>query len=318
MVTGTYVDPKTSKVTLQSFYDDWSQRQLWATSTRANFESMMKDCSFRDIEVGKLRRSHVEAWVKSMEGRLAPGTIRTRIGNLRTLVRGAIVDRVMTADPSLGVRLPRLRRTQAAMRIPSPEQVGGILEAAEEWFRPFVALTAFAGLRIGEVAGVQAGDIAFLKRTLQVTRQVQNEPGELVVKAPTHGSERPVPLPDDLVALLSKHVADVGVHGEAGWLMPGRPPNPDSLSWHFGKTLERAGVTGYTPHDMRHFYASGLIAAGCDVVTVQRALGHASASTTLRVYSHLWADAEDRTRSAAATLMRSARPSADSVRTERA
>jgi hypothetical protein len=27
-------------------------------------------------------------------------------------------------------------------------------------------------------------------------------------------------------------------------------------------------------HDLRHFYASGLIVAGCDVVTVQRALGH--------------------------------------------
>jgi len=27
-------------------------------------------------------------------------------------------------------------------------------------------------------------------------------------------------------------------------------------------------------HDLRHFYASGLIAAGCDVVTVQRAMGH--------------------------------------------
>jgi site-specific recombinase XerD len=32
-------------------------------------------------------------------------------------------------------------------------------------------------------------------------------------------------------------------------------------------------------HDLWHFYASGLIAAGCDVVTVQRSLGHAKATT---------------------------------------
>jgi site-specific recombinase XerD len=44
-----------------------------------------------------------------------------------------------------------------------------------------------------------------------------------------------------------------------------------------------------------NFYASGLIAAGCDVVTVQRALGHASA-TTLHTYRHLWPTAEDRSR----------------------
>ena len=55
-------------------------------------------------------------------------------------------------------------------------------------------------------------------------------------------------------------------------------------------------------HDLRHFYASGLIAAGCDVVTVQRALGHAKATTNLETYSHLWPSAEDRTRAAAATI----------------
>jgi exodeoxyribonuclease V alpha subunit len=63
-----------------------------------------------------------------------------------------------------------------------------------------------------------------------------------------------------------------------------------------------AGQEGIRLHDLRHFYASGLIAAGCDVVTVQRALGHAKASTTLETYSHLWPSAEDKTRKAAATL----------------
>jgi integrase len=53
-----------------------------------------------------------------------------------------------------------------------------------------------------------------------------------------------------------------------------------------------AGV-GYQLHDLRHFYTSGLIAAGCDVVTVQRALGHSSAAETLKSHAHLWPDASD-------------------------
>lgn len=51
------------------------------------------------------------------------------------------------------------------------------------------------------------------------------------------------------------------------------------------------------------YYASGLIAAGCDVVTVQRSLGHAKATTTLNTYAHLWPTAEDRTRKAAESIM---------------
>jgi hypothetical protein len=63
-------------------------------------------------------------------------------------------------------------------------------------------------------------------------------------------------------------------------------------------------------------YASGLIAAGCDVVTVQRALGHARATVTLGICAHLWPTAEDRTRAAAAAMLAEALDahSADSAR----
>jgi integrase len=73
----------------------------------------------------------------------------------------------------------------------------------------------------------------------------------------------------------------------------------------------RAEVSGVTLHDCRHFYASGLIAAGCDVVTLQRALGHAKATTTLGTYAHLWPTAEDRTRQAAGALMSETLPAKD-------
>jgi integrase len=63
-------------------------------------------------------------------------------------------------------------------------------------------------------------------------------------------------------------------------------------------------------------FASGLIASGCDVVTVQRALGHASATTTPNSYSHLWPDADDRTRAATESLMAASLDSpADHLRT---
>ena len=79
---------------------------------------------------------------------------------------------------------------------------------------------------------------------------------------------------------------------------------------------DKVGIK-YRLHDLRHFYASGLSAAGCDVLTVQRALGHSSALITLDTYCHLWPDANDRTREAAAGLVDAAFGSiADALRTE--
>ena len=89
-----------------------------------------------------------------------------------------------------------------------------------------------------------------------------------------YGSERVVPIPDELVEMLSVHVA-LGHRGD--WLFQGAgdtPPHQNTVSYWWRKTLAAAGLSGIRLHDLRHFYASGLIAAGCDVVTVQRALGH--------------------------------------------
>jgi integrase len=81
--------------------------------------------------------------------------------------------------------------------------------------------------------------------------------------------------------------------------------------------MQGRGRRRLTLHSLRHFYASGLIAQGCDVVTVQRALGHAKATTTLSTYAHLWPTAENRKRKAASKLAASVLNTADSVRTRK-
>lgn len=83
----------------------------------------------------------------------------------------------------------------------------------------------------------------------------------------------------------------------------GDPPHQNTVGYWFRRAKWTAGVDSVTLHDLRHFYASGLIAAGWDVVTVQRALGHAKASTTLNTYAHLWPTGEERTRGAVEALM---------------
>ncbi len=55
---------------------------------------------------------------------------------------------------------------------------------------------------------------------------------------------------------------------------------------------------GFRFHDLRHYFASLLIASGTDVKVVQARLRHASAKTTLDCYGHLWPDSDDSTRSA--------------------
>lgn len=320
ILTGLYADPKAGRVTFASYYKGWSARQVWVRGTRLSFDRAVETASFGDLAIRSVRTSHVEAWVqKQVADGLAASTIGVRFQQVRSVFRAAIRDKVIAVDPCFGVRLPRKRKADAAMELPSPDQVG-VLLGVRTPFRAFIALCAFAGLRKGEAAGVQVGDVDFLRRTLTVSRQLQRaEDGGAEVVPPKYGSERVVYLPERLIELLSDHVARWCPGDDpARWLFSesGTPWHDNRVTYLWKRATTGADVTGVTLHDLRHFYASGLIASGCDVVTVQRALGHASATTTLNTYAHLWPSAEDRTRVAAGGLMATVLgPSADSVRT---
>jgi integrase len=192
-------------------------------------------------------------------------------------------------------------RSSADMSIPSPEEVGQLMAVAERRFEPFIALCAFAGLRLGEAAGVQLRDIDFLRKSMKVSRQIQRlNGGAIDVRAPKYGSERVVYLADSLVTVLFEYVAAYGTSGKGRWFFAGDgdgPPHQNTVGYRWRKTLSDADLSGIKLHDLR------LIAAGCDVVTVQRSLGHAKATTTLNTYAHLWPTAEDRTRKAGESIM---------------
>jgi integrase len=180
--------------------------------------------------------------------------------------------------------------------------------AADAEFAAFIAGCAFAGLRRGEASALKVADIDFLRKEVHVHRQVQwTDDGQMEIRGPKYGAERTVYVPDGLVTMLARHIQH-WTHGEDPdrWLFPGRrdrdkPAHAATVARSWRSASSAAGV-GHRLHDLEHFYASGLIRAGCDVVTVQRALGDSSAAITLTTYSHLWPDANDRTRKAAGEL----------------
>lgn len=60
---------------------------------------------------------------------------------------------------------------------------------------------------------------------------------------------------------------------------------------------------GFRSCDLRHYFASLLIAQELDVKVVQKSLRHSSAKTTLDTYGHMWPDKEESARAAVARVL---------------
>jgi integrase len=175
-----------------------------------------------------------------------------------------------------------------------------------EQYRALVVVTASTGVRQGEAFAISTDTIDFLRRTLTVDRQVLHVGGEPFLGPPkTEASRRVIPLPQVALDALAVHLQRFPTDGllftdEAGRML--RRAMFNRGVWR--PAVAAIGVpvgTGF--HALRHYYASLLIRHGESVKVVQSRLGHANASETLDTYSHLWPDAEDRTRAAVDSVL---------------
>jgi integrase len=126
----------------------------------------------------------------------------------------------------------------------------------------------------------------------------------------TEASRRTVPLPQVVVDELAAYLAAFPVVHPWGLVFTTARGTVLQRN-RFGESVWRPAVTkvglpeGTGFHQLRHYYASALIAAGVSPKVVQARLGHATISETMDTYGHLWPDSDERTRAAIdATLSR--------------
>jgi len=162
---------------------------------------------------------------------------------------------------------------------------------------------------VAEACGLRAADVDFMRGV--ITPAVQFPAEELK----TEISRTPVPVPRSLALELAAHVERWPSGG--GSLLTGADGGQLS-TWALERAMRAARAkvpglpAGFRYHDLRHYFASLLIASGADVKTVQARLRHASAKTTLDDYGHLWPDKDESTRAAVDAVLQDR---ADSLRT---
>ncbi|MFT4233424.1 MAG: hypothetical protein QM607_00220 [Microbacterium sp.] len=66
VVTGTYVDPNAGKMTFGSWWEEWSERQIWTEGTREAAKTAVDSVTFASVPLKAIRQSHLQTWVKAM------------------------------------------------------------------------------------------------------------------------------------------------------------------------------------------------------------------------------------------------------------
>ncbi len=161
----------------------------------------------------------------------------------------------------------------------------------------FLLTTLFeTGMRVGEVLGLRHHDLVIAKNLVRI------EPRQNANHARAKGwKPRTVPVNPHLFALYADYMDEEYAAVDSDYvfvnLWGGRPGEAMTYATLRSLVLRLRAATGladFTPHQLRHTYATDLIRLGTDWAVVQQLLGHASIQTTLGIYGHLTAeDARD-------------------------
>ncbi len=247
----------------------------------------------------------------------AKNTVRLIRAALSTVLSDAVDDGYLATNPAFGAGRKRGKKAEALTQAERLQKIRPLswtyrdallAEAASD--RRHSALFATlvkTGLRPGEGFALKPMDIDFKNQTLRVDRAATDD-GQ-VKDTKTHEA-RTVDLTPDLTATLKRHLTWLRAEalregsGEPEWLFPradGTLMNKDYAASVFRRILKRAGLPHYRVYDLRHTFASLLLAESAPITYVSAQLGHSSPATTMRFYARWipsqgkrWVNALDR------------------------
>lgn len=300
---GAYVDPAGGRRLFRDYAEQWRTAQVHRPTTAASVETFLRLHAYPELggrPIGSVRRSEIQAWVKALTGVLAPGAVELVYRWVSAIFKAAVGDRLIASSPCIRIALPK--RNDAEVVPLTVTEVQALAAAVPDRYRALIIFAAGMGLRQGECFGLTVDRVDFLRR-VRVDRQLISARGGVPEFGPPKSKAgfRTVPMPDVVRSTLADHLARYRPRQFAlvftnTWCNPLRRNSAGEM-WH--RARREAGLPEWaTFHDLRHFYASLLIAKGSSVKTVQRCLGHQSAMETLDTYGHLWPDSEDETRNA--------------------
>jgi integrase len=297
---GTVREAEAQAGTIGDLLERWfdAASPHWAPSTVSQTRSVIRrhlQPHLGHLPVSKLTTADIDDLYGHLRrhgghnsGPLTAGTVnRIHVVLHRALAQALRWDWIWI-NPASAATPPRYQPSE--IRPPSAQQVATLLAFAEQSDPPlgvFLRLAATTGARRSQLLGLRWPDVDLAHGALSFTRALIEGPdGPVLTPTKTRRTYR-VELDDASIAALRTHLhartTDAGfvfAHTDA------RPWLPNFVTKRYITARTAAGLPRFRLHDLRHFMATQMLAAGVPIVTVSQRLSHARASTTLNVYAH--------------------------------
>lgn len=298
--------------------DEWATEHF-QTLTRANRATVGRyERLYRkhwSPELGQRRLSEITRRdvARALNG--VPGkdkTVANAWGVLTHMLKMAAQDGLIDRSPTIGVRPERRTdHERQEHRYLTHAEFWRVLDATPPYWRPLIMMLVGTGMRWGELAALEVGDVDIERRVVRIVKAEKQDPDNpnrrIVGPTKSKKSRRTVTLPGETVEAI-RPLLD-RPRRERLFL----PPRSQQLRhktfyvdiWQ-KKSIAGAQLGDPQPriHDLRHTHVAWLIASDVPLPVIQARLGHEQITTTIDTYGHLLPDVQRAAAEAANMVLR--------------
>ena len=246
-----------------------------------------------DVDLLQVQRTDLRRYLALLsQAGVAPASLRRKVSTVRSFYRWLRSEEILAADPFFGVTGPKTPR-----RLPdilTPADLDRLIAAADgkepagQRDRAILELLYAAGLRVSEIATLDAADLDLSDRTVRVRGKGGKERVGVIGEPAARALQRYLRDGRPLLAAVSGSTKGPRTPAAALFLnRSGGRLTSRSVQTLVRKHATKAGLpVEVHPHLLRHSFATHLLDGGADLRVVQELLGHESPNTT-QIYTHV-------------------------------
>jgi integrase len=275
-------------LTLADYAKTWIEHRNVKPRTRNGYESLSESVigpKLGDVPLRLLTPETIRSWYAGL-GSTTPRRKSHAYGLLHAILETAVKDELIDRNPCQIERAMNTSRKSEPVLL-EPSEVAALADEIGERWRALVLISAWCGLRWGEIAELRRSDIGSGCESVTVSRAVNHRSGDCTIDTTKSDKARTVVVPPHIRTDVKAHLdAHTKPESDALLFVPVRGgchlDNKTFADSYLKPALKSIKRGSASHHDLRHFCATMTSRAGGTVAETMARLGHSTAKAAMQ------------------------------------
>ena len=270
---------------IDEFMDYLLFEKKYSENTKKSYEKdLLKFCNFfKNKSIEKIEKKDIENYISSISQNMNVRSVSRNISTLKSFYKYLNMNKTINKNPMDTITNPKLKKSLP--KVLSEEEVDKLLDINlntpfDYRNKAMLELMYSSGLRVSELINLNVNDIDLKNETVRIFGK--------------GAKERIIPLneyaSDSLKQYINNYRKEMFKHGEVDYLFlnnHGRKMTRQGFFKILKKIAKEKNIkTDFSPHTLRHSFATHLLKYGADLRSIQELLGHSDISST-QIYTHV-------------------------------